>query len=205
VGLRGYSFDLWLAAAMESLLFSLAFIWPVAALAALTKDLPRFFIAASCVAGECSDGRRSLKCSCASAGCPNPSYGNNQLRSRPAPRPSPFPDHPFRAGGLVVAVPHGRTRPGIGVLVAGLLAFYPALTLWPKNFLAPREIVPPPLTVSPVEDAAQLAARPQSQLLWSHFFVDDLPDRHLALVQGLSLNFKPKGGRGSRSFSDYTD
>ena len=181
--LRDYTAHQMICAALESLLFSGVVVAVTAVLAAVTRDLPRFFLAVGIgIAGmfvwavllemmkragmlhEVGGGSASLNLSQIVLGFAVLGIGATL--------------------GWIVQAWCGFRRAGITLLASGLLAV-PFITMRsPLNFLSPRLTPSVPLTLS-VWQTNLPAAGEASQQLFSELILNGVPTQHVAVVHEL--------------------
>jgi hypothetical protein len=169
----------------QLLLFVMALVGVAASLAALTRGLPQFFLAAGIVLGVTF------------------AWAAIVSRHMSVPRQPGLESSAILVGFLFLVlcaaivwlwqVLVGRGRQGHVVLAIGVLALPWVLTRWRENFLSPRTIPGPPLSASLITNAPQTAAAPGTQVLWSRLRVDGLPDSYVVEPEVTMAFFTPKG------------
>lgn len=194
---HGYTFDLWLCAAGQSLMLSAMIVLPVAALAALTSDLPRFFLAlgstigwvfASFVAVEMLHRAHWIQ-DHGAARFLRVSTDNSALT---------VADLALIAGALlcwVIQAKMGRARAAMACLGAGT-ALAPLIGVaWGFDFLKPREEKPPACHL-----ALALTNVPRSQRISREMVVEGLPPRTVAVLQDGSVRVQYEGQKTSHNY-----
>lgn len=187
---RGYSFHLGLAAAAESLLLCSAFVLLVAVLAALTRDLGRFFLAAGITIGGIFASSATVEM-LVHAGGLHRTYLNNEDGGQASAQ---------TVGWLVLAAAgmfawywqarRGGWRTAALALATGLLAFPFITTVWSKNFLGYKLLPTAPLTLTLLDTNRPAAGETRGQVLSQELVVSGVPDRQIAVIQNLSAGIR---------------
>jgi len=186
---RGYSPHLVLCAVGESLLYTLPFVFGVATLAALTRDLNRFFLAICIAVGsiiawmvvvEMLRHARVLQEAMVTS-------EDHTTRDTSA---TVVASLCMMACSLMAWVLQARGRTwfaGVVGLAVGLMALPVIVLVWPNSFLRPKLTQSAPLTVTVVETNLPLQD-PQSQHLSSELVVHGVPAQHVAVAQHVSTD-----------------
>lgn len=178
-----YSFGLFVASVAGLLLFTLVIVFFVAAVAALTPDLPRFFLAVGGFLGGCLIWTMVLSVRFAHTPGHAPSYYASAVAAGLW-----F----FLAVAALVwtwQVLGGRAVAGYCALAVGVLVLPWMMFAWPRDFLRPEPVPIPPPPISSLNDTADDT---NGQPLWGQFVISGLTARSMVVAQNVSANFKPK-------------
>jgi hypothetical protein len=181
--LRGYSMQLGLAAAGESLLFGITFLLIAAVLAALTRNLALFFLAAGIMIGGIFAWAMAVEMLVRAGMLHHAHLG--------LPSEGGRDDSALAMAWLILAAGTfaawitqarmGSWRSAVLWLAAGLLAYPVITTISPADFLEPRLVPSAPLTVSLVQTNRPLNEEP-GQFLTSELMVSGVPAGEVAVV-----------------------
>ena len=186
---RGYSPHLVLCAAGESLLYTVPFVFALATLAALTRDLSRFFLAIGITVGGIFAWvvvvemlRRAGLLDEAKV-----AWEDRPTRDTSAVVVALLCAMACTLLAWIVQARSRLWRAGVGWWAAGLMAFPVIVLVWPNSFLRPKLTHSGPLTVTVVE--TNLPPKdPQSQHLSSELVVHGVPVQHVVVAQHVSAD-----------------
>jgi hypothetical protein len=184
-----YTFDMFLASGAGWWLLNLAGAGFLAALAALTPDLPRFFLMLGVfLAGFFVSAAAFVFRGSRDAGSPHSSC---------VIITAVIVDGLLLSGcALLVWIWQYRTSrswPGLGVLGLGVLALPWMLGAWTWNGLAPRRHLLPPLPLTSLDGFAPPGDLSEGQVLWSEFLLTGLPPHSLVVAEAAQGTFQPDG------------
>lgn len=193
---RGYSSHLLLCAVGESLLFTVPFVLLVATLAALTRDLGRFFLAVGIAVGGMFAWVVIVEMLRRGGLLDEPSVAWQDRDTRYSSAVVvAFLCVLVGAGAAWVAQAYARRwRCGVAGLAVGLMAFPVIITVWGENFLRPQTKPSVPLTLVVVSPETRVSD-PQSQRLSAELVLQGVPAHHVAVAQRLSADVLFAGDR----------
>ncbi len=194
--LLGYTPHLWLCAAGENLLFSVAFALTVALLASLTRNLAHFFLAIAIMVG-------GIFAWAVTVGMLRRIGAIIPHAAGPWFEQSSFQDSVTAAAllvfigtALIAWIAQARIKWALVAglfLTLGLIAFPIIRTVWPVNFLKPRLIKSVLLTVF-AQTGDSPARVPSVQALSTELAVSSVPKLDVAIMQSLTGSIKFKRG-----------
>ncbi|MDR3458691.1 MAG: hypothetical protein P4N60_14670 [Verrucomicrobiae bacterium] len=183
--LRGYSPHLELVAAAESLLYSAAILLAVAVLAALTRDLARYFLAVGVTIGGIFLWVMTVDM-LVHAGVLPQAVNNGVRGGEWATCAEAVAYLVLAAGGILAWVAQARAgswRVAVVCFAAGLLAVPVITTVWSKDFLAPLRTSSAPLTLSLVETNRPITE--PGELLATELAVAGVPARQFPVLEDI--------------------
>jgi len=194
--LLGYTPHLWLCAAGENLLFSVAFALTVALLASLTRNLAHFFLAIAIMVG-------GIFAWAVTVGMLRRIAAIIPHAAGPWFEQSSFQDSVTAAAllvfigtALIAWIAQARIKWALvaGLFFAlGLASISVVITIWPVNFLKPRLIKSVLLTVF-AQTGDSPARVPSVQALSTELAVSSVPKLDVAIMQSLTGSIKFKRG-----------
>ena len=189
---RGYSLSLIVSAVGESLLFGLPFVAVVAVLAALTRDLARFFLAGGITIGftfvSATIVEMLVRTGLLTA--VHLDWPQEKLRFTCAAVMGLLFLGIAAVSAWILQAQAARYRAAAVCLAVGTFAFPITNTVWSKNFLKPKLSPSAPLTLSLLDTNHPLGGGLENQMLSMELAVGGVPNQQVAGIRNVTANVR---------------